>query len=163
MKFLLFRHAHKGIMPFNDPELSPQGLEQAHHLIQMINQNKLVKPTHLLVSPRKRAQQTFLPISQHFKIKIETDSDLDQRQQNESSSDFRKRIQSFMNQLEISAKPQTVVFACTHYDWLEESMSIINCSQNLNTFEFSHWAPTQHLEFEWQDGIWKLIGKGVSA
>lgn len=162
MKFLLFRHAHKGVMPFNDPELSPQGLEQAHHLLQMIQNNKLAKPTHLYVSPRKRAHQTFSAIAQNFKIKIESDANLDQRLSTESATEFRKRIQNFMNHLESTAKPQTVAFACSHYDWLEEAMNLINCNQNLNTFEYSHWAPTQYLEFEWDDGIWKLIGKGAS-
>lgn len=162
MRFVLFRHAHKGIFPFDDPELSPQGHEQASLLPEMIQQQRLIKPTHLYVSPRKRASQTFIQISKKFNLKLEIQPDLDQRNQNESSSDFKKRILNFMKHVESLNNTSTVIFACTHYDWIEESMTLINSDKDLNSFEFSHWSPTQHIIFELQDGVWKFIHKGIA-
>lgn len=160
MKLILFRHAHKGFTPFDDPELSVQGFEQSARLVEMTKQNTLPEPSTLLVSPKRRASQTFIPLSKEYNLKLDIQAELDQHSPMESGSDFRKRVQSFINKMEAQSSSQSNIFACTHYDWIEEAMTLINCDKDLNSFEFSHWSPTQFVIFDLQDGLWKFAGKG---
>lgn len=162
MKFVLFRHAHKGIVPFEDPELSLQGYEQAALILDLIKKENLPKPTHLYASPKRRTAQTFYPTSKEFNLKIEVQPDLDQQNPQEANLDFRKRVQHFLKQIENAQLPDSVIFACTHYDWIEESMALISCDKDLNSFEFSHWSPTQHIVFELEKNHWKLLKKGTA-
>lgn len=159
MKLVLFRHAQKGIMPFDDPELSPQGFQQSLQLTNLIKNATLPQPTQLLVSPKRRTSQTFYPTSKEFSLSLKINPDLDQRNNEESSSQFRQRVQDFLNAIEDSPT-QEIVFVCTHFDWIEEAMTMIECDKNLNSFEFSHWSPTQFLVFEIEKSIWKVLRKG---
>jgi len=166
MKFVLFRHAHKGILPFEDPELSPQGFEQALRISNLITnnnlKNNLSSPTHLYASPKKRTSQTLYPTSQKLKLKIEIHPALDQQSQHENNTDFKKRVQKFLFYLESLNRENFVIFACSHYDWIEVAMTLISSDKDLNSFEFSHWEPTQYIEFELQDNLWKFIQKGAA-
>lgn len=159
MKLILFRHAHKGFIPFDDPELSVQGFEQSTRLLELVKAQHLPKPTSLLVSPKRRTSQTFYPLSREFTVNLEIQPELDQHLVNENNPEFRKRIQNFINKIETYPQDSNI-YACTHYDWIEESMTLINCDKDLNSFEFSHWSPTQYIVFEIQDGLWKFISKG---
>ena len=161
MKFVLFRHAQKGITPFEDPELSLKGFEQSAQLVELIKNKSLPVPTFLFISPKRRTSQTLYPISKNYNLTPQLSDLLDQRRNDESSLHFRQRVQSFLNDLE-TRNSQEVVFACTHYDWLEEAMTLIHCDRDLNTFEFAHWAPTQFVVFQVENGIWKFVGKGNS-
>lgn len=161
MKFILFRHAHKGNSPYDDPELSPQGFKQASDLLALVKAGTIPLPSQLLVSPKRRTSQTFYPISKEFNLPSKISIDLDQRSAQESTAEFRKRVLHFMGDLESFGPSNSVIYACTHYDWIEESMTLINCDKDLNTFEFSHWSPAQYLVFENQDGLWKFLKKGI--
>lgn len=160
MKFVLFRHAHKGILPYDDPELSIQGFEQAVRISTLIKRQSLPLPTHLFVSPKIRTSQTFYPTSKEFNLKIELQPDLDQQSSRENRLDFKKRVQHFLQQTQFSEQADSVIFACTHYDWIEQSMTLINCDKDLNSFEFLHWSPAGHIVFEIQSNKWILINKG---
>jgi broad specificity phosphatase PhoE len=159
MKFVLFRHAHKGFVPFDDPELSLQGFEQSARLLELVKTGQIPTPHVLLVSPKRRTSQTFYPLSREFGLKLEIRPELDQHLVNENNSEFRKRIQNFINSID-NFSQNSNIYACTHFDWIEESMTLINCDKDLNSFEFSHWSPTQYIVFEIQDGLWKIISKG---
>ena len=159
MKFVLFRHAQKGFVPFEDPELSPKGFEQSLLLTELIKNKSLPEPSELLVSPKRRTSQTFYPIAKLYNLTPRITDSLDQRKNEENSLQFRQRVQSFLNEIENSTD-RNVIFACTHYDWLEEAMTLINCDRDLNTFEFAHWAPTQYVVFEIEKQLWKFSGKG---
>lgn len=158
MQILIARHAHKSHFPYEDPELSPQGFAQSLALAQLVASAVLPAPTHLLVSPRKRTHQTFFPIAKQLNLPLQTFTELDQRRNEESLADFRLRIQKMLKQCE-NKKNQTV-FICTHYDWIEESMSLIESDKNLLSFEFSNWSPTEFALFETDDSQWKFIKKG---
>ncbi len=160
MKFVLFRHAHKGSSPYDDPELSKQGQEQAASLVHLINRAEIPKPNQLLVSPRRRTSQTFYPVSREFNLQSKIQKALDQRNSNESHAEFRERVSQFLMQADQLESAGSVVYVCTHYDWIEEAMTLINCDKDLNSFEFSHWSPAQHLIFEVHEKLWKLIKKG---
>ena len=162
MRFILFRHAHKGVLPLEDPELSPPGFEQAALLLNLINKNTLTKPTHLWASPKRRTSQTLYPTSKNLNLKIEIKTELDQQNQHvENNSDFRSRVQHFLQSIQSLQTTNDIIFACTHYDWIEEAMALINCDKDLNSFEFSSWSPAQYIEFEINDNLWTLIKKGL--
>ena len=108
MKFVLFRHAHKGIQPFDDPELSLPGFEQAARLVEIVNSHHLPTPTRLFVSPRRRTSQTFFPLSRGFSVALEIRRDLDQATSQENGVVFRKRIENFLAEVASQAeKPET--------------------------------------------------------
>lgn len=161
MKFVLFRHAHKGIAPYDDPELSIQGFEQASLILDLVKTAKIPQPTHLFVSPKRRTSQTFYPISKEFILHTQILSDLDQQSAKENNGEFKKRIMNFLTFLAELETPEMVIYACTHFDWIEEAMTLINSDKDLNSFEFSHWSPAQHLVFERQLDLWKLQKKGT--
>jgi len=172
MKFVLFRHGSKGFTPFEDPELNAQGFQQSIKLAELVKSNELPTPTHLFVSPKRRTSQTFYPMSKEFSLEMQIKEELDLRQPEESQTEFRSRIQKFLDfiaeQKNLTAEQKSltavqkneVIFACTHYDWIEESLTLIDCDKNLNSFEFSHWAPSQFLIFEINSSDWKLLKKG---
>jgi broad specificity phosphatase PhoE len=160
MKFVLFRHANKGILPFEDPELSPVGFQQSVQILNLVNNMTLPPPSQLWVSPKRRTSQTLYAVSKEYSVPMQIKSELDQRGNEESSLDFRKRVEGFIDQLNEISRSTEVIYACTHYDWIEDAMTIIECDRNLNTFEFSHWAPSQYLIFDIQNLEWKLLKKG---
>lgn len=162
MKVVLIRHAQKGIVPYEDPSLTEGGLLQAESLCQFAKKNLLPVPTHAWVSPKTRTFQTLKPLCEIHKIQAQISDSLDQRATNESAQDFRKRVSNFLHQLDLRAAeaPHEIHILCTHYDWIEEGMTLINSDKDLNSFEFSHWSPTQFVVFEIQDSLWKVVGKG---
>ncbi len=64
--------------------------------------------------------------------------------------------------MEQRSNANEVHFICTHYDWIEEALTLINSDKNLNSFEYSGWSPAQFLVFEVSDGSWKVGQKGVA-
>ena len=162
MKFVLFRHAHKGIQPFDDPELSLPGFEQAAKILALADNKTLPRPTALLVSPRRRTSQTFYPISKNSTLPMHITEALDQCLPGEGSREFRLRVQNFLRQLSTLYAHDDVVFACTHYDWIECAMQLIQCDKDLTTFEFAHWSPTQYIVFEINSFTWTYLQKGTA-
>lgn len=160
MRFVLFRHAHKGILPFEDPELSSSGFEQAARILSLVQENTLMQPTQLLASPKRRTSQTFYPMSKYFNLKIEIQEELDQQNQLENNTEFRNRVQKFLQLIQNQQSKNLTIFACTHFDWIEEAMSLISSDKDLNSFVFSNWSPAQYVEFEIHENLWKFIQKG---
>lgn len=169
-RLILLRHAEKGITPFEDPQLTQKGLQQAENLLSEVQRQRLPIPTQLWASTKIRTSQTLQPTAQHFHLRPETTNLLNLRQSNESPSQFRERIEIFCKKMALSAAENltasTSHFVCTHYDWIEEAMTLINCDKDLNTFEFLHWAPAQYVVFEIPSSIsepWKFIRLGTST
>lgn len=167
LKFVLFRHAHKSIMPFEDPELSLQGIQQASAILELVKKHNLPRPTRLYVSTKKRTAQTFSPLSKEYNLSIDINADLDLlNTPSESALGFKKRVQNFLLTIESlqqeSPPSSLVIYACTHYDWIEESMTLINCDKDLSSFEFSHWSPAQYIVFELKNNLWYLTQKGCA-
>lgn len=161
MKFALFRHAQKGILPFEDPELTHDGHLQSSKLPLLIQKKILPPPTQLWISPKRRTAQTFYALAKDYQLELKTISALDQRNEYETSELFRKRVSDFLNSLSLSYAEPEVIYACTHYDFIEEAMSLINSDKNLSSFEFSHWAPGQYLMFSIEVDCWKLLTRGT--
>ncbi len=165
MKFVLFRHAQKGLTPYADPELTTEGHQQAAALSTLIKQNLLPVPTHAWASPKVRTCQTLRPACDVAKVRVQISDLLEQRENHETLEIFRHRIQSFLNSFTTNLpednSTESCHFVCTHYDWIEEAMTLINSDKDLNIFEFSHWPPAQYVTFEIENSIWKFIRKGA--
>ncbi len=162
MEVVLFRHAQKGITPFEDPELTAEGLRQAEMIATLVAKKIIPPPTHAWASPKIRTSQTLQPACESRQIKIQKTDFLNLRSDRETSLVFNRRIAEFLLQFEKNktAHSSETHFLCTHYDWIEEAMTLINCDKDLNSFEYSHWAPTQFIVFEITQAHWKLVRKG---
>jgi phosphohistidine phosphatase SixA len=167
MILILFRHGHKGLTPFQDPNLTPKGFDQAIDLVTQIEKGILPKPTHCWFSEMIRTEQTLEKAIEKFRPKISKKSELNVRSHTETAKTFQTRIQKFCTDLISKQKPQEVHFLCTHYDWIEDVLTLINSDKDLNSFEFSGWAPGQYLVFEIESSdkneAWKVLKKGLLA
>ena len=162
MKLVLLRHAQKGITPFDDPHLTDSGFLQSEALADLVQKNILPAPTHLWASPKIRTTQTLSATAEIFKISIQKNELLDLRSAHETAEHFRKRIQELLSHLDERSISHSheVHYLCTHYDWIEEAITLINADKDLNSFEFSHWSPTQYIVFEVQELLWRVLIKG---
>jgi phosphohistidine phosphatase SixA len=163
MQLILLRHAHKGITPAADPELSAPGFKQAEKLTEAIEQKKLPAPDKFWVSEKIRTRQTIEAASQKFNCTIETSDLINLRSYSETASDFRLRIKKMiglLNSLANDGSKQTH-YLCTHYDWIEDALVFIPSTTDLTSFEFSSWSPAQYIHFEIKDSTWTVKAKGA--
>ncbi len=160
MNFILFRHAEKNSEMVADSSLSPHGFNQARNLVQLIQSKKLPAPTHLFCSPRKRTRETLSFAAEQMRLKITATPLLDLRTDTESSKDFRLRVQEFLVgfQLDVpdNAKNPPTVYVCTHQDWAEEFISIIESSTDLTQPKYDSWPSGQYMYFAKSD-LWHLM------
>ncbi len=161
MLILLLRHGHKGLSPQNDPDLTPQGFEQSDNLAKQVYLGELPPPTHCWYSDKIRTHQTLNSVINQNKPVVFKKTDLSVRLQKESSTDFRQRIQKFCTQIKQRNNSNETHFICTHYDWIEEALTLIDADKDLNSFEFSNWSPGQYLLFLQESSIWKIQKKGT--
>jgi broad specificity phosphatase PhoE len=160
MKLVIFRHASRSPFGAGD-SLSSVGLAQAEDLAQA----KLPEPTHIFVSPKKRAQQTLAPLAQVTGLAPTIDRRLDERRQNESMPDFEARVRSFLAEMESlarnsSADTSLCAFACSHLDWLELAMILLPSDLSEREMSLS-WATAEYKIFEFADGLWLSQACGV--
>jgi len=154
MLVVLIRHGHKGHLPFQDPELTPQGFDQALHLAELATSGIIPPPTHCWYSDKIRTRQTLSEVILKFNPVCTETKMLSTRMTTQTQTDFRKNVQDFITLLNQKATAKKadqkieVHFACTHFDWIEESLSMIPCDQDLNSFQFANWSPGQFLIFE---------------
>lgn len=156
MKVYLFRHGQKDSLPFEDPDLTGFGHQQAAKLAELIRDGSLLKGTQFLASPRKRAQSTLRPAAEFCKSPVQAISDLDQRATFENSDVFRARIQQILGSLEKKFSDNEVIYLCSHHDWIEESLSVIPSDTDLLDPRYWSWRPAQYMHFEIIDGLWLL-------
>lgn len=157
MKLSLFRHAEKQSDWTYDPVLSPYGEKQALKLSQNVQSNLLPRPDQLYVSPKKRAQATFAPLSKDLKIPLAVQLALDEKHKGEDSGSFRLRVQNYLKGF--NKTTSETVYLCTHMDWLEEALSLIPCDTDLSQLSDFYWAPAAYLHFEIRN-IWHLQSWG---
>lgn len=158
MLVVLFRHGHKEFAMDENPSLSPKGFEQAQNLAGLIVNGTLEKPTHCWYSEKKRTQQT---LEKSFPGALTFERvELNHREGDEDQKKMRARIQKFLNDLAHRTQAREVHFICTHYDWIEEAMTLIDCDLDLTSYEFSSWAPGQFLVFDLEDGLFTFVKKG---
>lgn len=157
MQIHLFRHAERENTGIENPPLSKRGKEQATALRAAIEKGVLSKPGRLYVSPKLRAQQTFLPVAEGLGVEMQMTPELDERQNSESGSQFSARVRRFLGFLE---KQTGVLYVCTHLDWIEEALINIPSPEDLLSEKYQAWAPAQFIEFEVQEGLWIIHRSG---
>ena len=158
-EFVVFRHAQKSSW-IADPDLSEEGHQQAQLLVDLVRLKMLPTPDLLLCSPKKRSQQTFLPLHQELQIPIEIDPILDERGNAEKGLHFENRIKNYLD-LTLPQKPHNCVFICTHLDWMEIFGLMAPIDVDI-TSEVIHMPPAFYYHFSLvadPQGLWKLIRK----
>lgn len=143
-----------------EPDLSAMGRNQADYLRTWVERGTLPKPSRLWVSPKRRAQNTFLPLSQAQQIPLEIIKELDERSSRENMKDFRERVIRCLQKAAHTALQKEVLFLCSHYDWLEDAITWIPSSEDLAMDGNPLWAPGAYVGFEIQNDEWILKQKG---
>lgn len=154
MKLYLFRHAEKASPFLPDPVLSENGMQQAIALLEKVQNQELPKPTQLWVSPRVRARQSFQRISESIQIPLQIHAELDEKMSGENHHEFRDRVDRFLTK---AGNQVGVLFICSHYDWLEESLQLIPCDTDLMHEIHSHWGSLQYMAFDKKENIYEFI------
>ncbi|MEY4615968.1 MAG: hypothetical protein RJB66_928 [Pseudomonadota bacterium] len=158
-EFVIFRHAQKGSWS-NDPELSQEGHAQAKQLVNLVHQQIIPPPDILFCSPKKRSEQTFIPLRDEFRIPLEVDPNLDERGASERGLAFEGRIKNFLD-VQLPQRPHTCVYLCTHLDWMEIFGSIAPIDVDI-TNDVIHMPPAYFYHFSLvadPSGLWKLMKK----
>lgn len=153
--------------PADNPHLTDRGHLQAKKLLQFTKDNKLPLPTLCLYSEKIRTKETLDEIINGYQPRHEALSGLNLRSHSESATDFRQRIQKFIHHYTVKASQsgtgsKQVIYACTHYDWIDEALTMIDADVDLNSYEYRSWAPAQYLEFQIENGLWQLKSKGIA-
>ncbi|KYG61680.1 phosphoglycerate mutase [Bdellovibrio bacteriovorus] len=157
MKLYLFRHAQKAMDFSGDPDLTAEGHAQASKLLDKVIKNEMAVPTELWVSPKKRTQSTFRPLSKHYGLELQGQEALYEQQSDENLAQFRMRINRLLETM-TDKKSDAVIYACTHYDWVVEAMAVIPSDKDLHTSEFSHWGPCQYIHFNvTAEGLFEFV------
>lgn len=155
MKFVIFRHAEKQGGLEKDSPLSPHGIAQSKNILSQVISKNLPIPTRIYASPRKRTSLTMTPLAESFKLKINATPLLDLKLNNETQKDFRLRIQEFLVGFQL--EPDTpCVYICTHQDWIEEFLTVIECSTDLLQPKYSVWPSGQYMYFD-KNELWDLL------
>lgn len=157
MKLILLRHGNRDLSMSSDGGLNQIGKELAAGLHGRLAPNgNLPVPTQLIASPKKRAQETLTPLSQSLELPLQTEKALDERQNAETSTEFRARVRKYIELLPNKYKPNDVVYLCTHADWLEDAMAVIP-SDIPPLIAESGFACGEMRSFEIKDGLWVFL------
>ncbi len=156
MKIILLRHGNRDLSMSSDGGLNQIGKDLATGFHARLQPNgELPIPTCLLASPKKRAQETLLPLSKALSIQLKTDKGLDERQNDETSAAFRARVKKYFEALPTQYKPTDVLYLCTHADWLEDAMIVL--PSDIPTFVAeSGFACGEYRIFQFNGEIWKF-------
>lgn len=158
MEVFVFRHAERDNSGDFNPDLSPRGHKQAQVLSELALRQHLPHPQRLICSPKKRAQNTFAVLSQKTQVPLTIQDALDERHPEESLTQFKARIQTFLN--ELALKSSSVIYICSHMDWLEEALILIPSDTDLLSPSFQTWPPGKYLHFHLEDKIWHFLKSG---
>lgn len=171
MKLVLLRHATRSAFdqelgPAGESPLNAIGLAQAEDLIShLAPKGVLPAPTRLLVSPKLRARQTLTPLARECALELEIDQRLDERKNAESLRDFNERVRAFFEVITEGAASgdKSVVYACTHFDWLEAAALLwpTNFSERESS---ASWSPLEYQIFRLTDeGLLNTVSRGHVA
>jgi broad specificity phosphatase PhoE len=157
MKVAVFRHAERQSGYATDPELSPRGIRQSISIKDKVEDGSLPKPDVLITSPKRRAFETFEPVSQARRISIQKEHTLDERTNKEDINVFRHRVHKFIEDIE--DHQGKTVFICTHLDWIEEFSTLLPCDTDLHALMHFAWSPGSYMLFEVGE-VWHLLQRG---
>ena len=148
---ILMRHATRA---FDGDQLSAEGRLQAASLLKTLEKSKLLRPTTLKSSPKRRTQATLRTLAFELKLEVGVDLRLDERMSGEPIEKFESRVQNFLSECDQST--EKVILACSHLDWLETAALMINSDEgDLDRAE--PWSPMAIRAYMLKDGIWERV------
>lgn len=157
MKITLLRHGNRDLMLSADGGLNQTGKELAAGLFARLHpQGDLLIPTHLICSPKKRAKETLLPLSEDLGLPVEVEESLDERLNDETSSEFRARVRKFLELIPTKYKSIDVIYLCSHADWLEDAMAVLP-SDIPRMIAESGFGCGEHRSFQFKAGLWAYL------
>lgn len=143
-RIILMRHAHRDVTNrLEDNGLSEKGRIQAEKIREVLSP-KLGPEFKFFSSPKKRCQETLQPIAQYFSQEPLSLPLLNERQSNEDSKSFDKRICELRNLITHSLEPGVY---CSHGDLLPELM--LKLTDLHVDFGKSGWAELRHTGDQW--------------
>lgn len=159
MRCVLLRHGDKS-NPLNDDthlSLSANGLLQAQSLSYLVKHNQLPHPTHLYSSEINRSKETLRFLEEETHVPIHSKKEFDLQYSHENQKKFQERIQRGIHFI-ISHPPDSVLYVCSHQDWLYESTQLIPLNKN---YPYEFWPTGRYLLFDIDtDKIWHLEKEG---
>lgn len=121
---ILIRHAHRDTTKKElDNGISRLGLGQAERLAKKLIKGIEGRQPLLLSSPKKRCIETLQPLARLTQTKVLTDLSLLEKMNEESLSEFSKRIKNFLKNWLESKENLTLI--CSHGDWLPLAMDFL--------------------------------------
>lgn len=160
MKCVLIRHGEKSNPREDAPDiyLSLQGLAQSQDLQKKMSALILPKPTHLYASEIERTQQTLGAASKVFNLHVAARREFDLQDFNESAATFRQRVQRGLEFI-AGHPPESVLYVCSHQDWLHEALSLIASPHDLANKDY--WPTGRYIEFNvLPNGQWEILTEG---
>lgn len=160
MKVYLFRHGEKSFHGGPNPGLSPHGLDQAKALAHAVSKQQLETPSEILVSPKLRSQETFMPMAHTCGIAFQIRAELDEKGAFETHAAAVQRIAHFLDHLEMHFPKATVIYLCTHMDWLEIAIDHLQSSSGAAATP-ALFQPCEWILAELNSREWSIVNKGV--
>ncbi|MCS6837744.1 MAG: histidine phosphatase family protein [Bdellovibrionaceae bacterium] len=160
MRLVLLRHGEKSwLSEGGENPLSERGSRQALHLVELVQQGQIPRPSQIWVSPLIRTKATIAPLAEAWSIPVLVKRELLLHQENETYGDFSRRVKELINSCYQDAE-DFVLLICSHQDWLMEVMSYLPLAHA--TIPFQSWASGQFMVFNRSPGSdrWELIGQG---
>lgn len=160
MILVLLRHGEKShaLSDHEQTYLSPNGHLQAKSLANLVANQILPSPTHLIASEIERTNETLQYLANHAHLTVLKKKEFDLQNHNETSSQFRVRVKRGLHYLE-SFDPSSVVYCCSHQDWLYEAISLIHVS-NFNP-HLNSWPTGRYLVLDFIKSLsWNCLQEG---
>ncbi|MGE0632083.1 MAG: histidine phosphatase family protein [Pseudobdellovibrionaceae bacterium] len=159
MKIYLIRHGEKSAHGGANPGLSSHGQDQARALAQAVSKNELEKPDEILASPKMRTHETMAPLSKLTGLQTRIVPEVDERKGAESHTQFIQRTVNFLDNIETLYPKASVIYVCSHMDWLEVALEHIQENKPQNFPAIFH--PGEWVLAELETGGWKTLKKGL--
>lgn len=165
MKLILLRHATRSTgasFADADPPLNTIGRAQAEDFAGFPDQpqKKLPRPTQLITSPKLRAVETLAPLARALNLKAAVLTELDERQNDESSEAFQTRVKRAFELIKNRSAATDTIYVCSHLDFIEAAVAY--WPTDLSTQQMgAAWSPLDYQVFEHdQKGLLKSLQRG---
>ena len=150
MHITLLRHGTRNF-GIGDAPLNAIGLKEAEVLA---DNGEFAQTTHIIASPKKRAQMTVGPLALKLKIQLQSWPDLDQQRSDENHEHFARRVRQSLDKVEQSFGDSERILICSHSDWLTLAVDSMPSAGMDSEDIFFQCAEFRHFLLE--DGLWKL-------
>jgi len=160
MTLVLLRHGEKShaLSDHEQTYLSPNGHLQAKSLANLVANKILPTPNYLVSSEIERTAETLQPLANQTNLPILKKREFDLQNYHETSSQFKSRVKRGLQYLE-TFESKSVVYCCSHQDWLYEALSLMQVS-NFNP-HLNSWPPGRYIILELVESFnWNCIKEG---